>query len=255
MTGFSVFLKKEFMELRRSGRLLVLGIFFILAGILNPATAKLLPLLLQAASESMETSGIIIADIEVTALHAWEQFFKNISMELTVFVILFGGIFSREYNTGTLIPLLTKGLSKTAVTAAKAVTILLCWTMGYWLCFCITYAYTAYFWDNSITKDLMPAVLFCWICGIWVCSALILFASLTRSSAAALLCTGGAYGTSVLVSMFPKCRDLVPSRLMNGMSLLTGTEKPGDYGTAAVTAAVMVLLFLALAVWGSRRKI
>ena len=47
------FLKKKWMELCRTGRLLILLLIFILFGILNPALAKLTPWLMETLSESL----------------------------------------------------------------------------------------------------------------------------------------------------------------------------------------------------------
>lgn len=43
MKSLLAFMKKEWMEQVRSGRLLILVIIFILLGIMNPAVAKLTP--------------------------------------------------------------------------------------------------------------------------------------------------------------------------------------------------------------------
>ena len=39
-----IFIKKELLDAMRSGKILILGIVFVLFGIMNPAIAKLLPL-------------------------------------------------------------------------------------------------------------------------------------------------------------------------------------------------------------------
>ena len=78
MRTFIAFTKKEFLEQFRTNKLLILTLVFIFIGILNPLTALLTPWLLEMFSESMEGSGVIIGEIEVTALDSWMQFYKNI---------------------------------------------------------------------------------------------------------------------------------------------------------------------------------
>ena len=51
MKAFLAFLKKEWMEQLRSGRLLICGLLFLFMGIMNPATAKMTPWLLELLSE------------------------------------------------------------------------------------------------------------------------------------------------------------------------------------------------------------
>lgn len=54
MKSLLAFMKKEWMEQVRSGRLLILVIIFILLGIMNPAVAKLTPWLLEMMADSLE---------------------------------------------------------------------------------------------------------------------------------------------------------------------------------------------------------
>lgn len=53
MKTFFVFVKKECMELLRTGKLTVLLIIFILFGIMNPAIAKLTPWLMEAMADTL----------------------------------------------------------------------------------------------------------------------------------------------------------------------------------------------------------
>ena len=119
LRNFITFTGKELLELQRSGRLLLLGILFVLFGVMNPATAKLTPWLLQSMSDSLESTGITVTEYTVTAMDSWVQFFKNMPMAMLVVLVMFGGIFTSEYAKGTLIPLLAKGLPRTSIIAAK----------------------------------------------------------------------------------------------------------------------------------------
>ena len=158
MRSVIAFTKKEITEQMRTGKVLFLGILFILFGIMNPAVAKLTPWLMEQLSDSLAESGMIITQVKVTALDSWMQFYKNIPMALIAFVLLEAGIFTKEYRSGTLVLSLTKGLKRSHVVLAKTVTLILLWTASYWLCYGITYAYTVYYWDNSIVSSLMPSV-------------------------------------------------------------------------------------------------
>ena len=112
MRSVIAFTKKEITEQMRTGKVLFLGILFILFGIMNPAVAKLTPWLMEQLSDSLAESGMIITEVKVTALDSWMQFYKNIPMALIAFVLLEAGIFTKEYRTGTLVLSLTKGLRR-----------------------------------------------------------------------------------------------------------------------------------------------
>lgn len=255
MRGFAAFFKKECIELMRSGKLVFLGIIFTLFGIMNPAIAKLTPRLMEMISETMEGIGMTITETKVTAMQCWEQFFKNIPIALLVCIILFSSSYSREYTQGTLTPLLTKGLSKAGVTAAKSLLAELVWTVGYWLCFGITYVYAAYFWDNSIAEDLFPAAVFWWMCGVWLMSALMLFGTVSDNSSTAMLGTGAVFGISYLIGIIPKCSRYVPTFLTNGMALLRSAEDPQKYAAAFCLTILLTGIFLLLAGSLGKRKI
>lgn len=53
MKSLLAFIKKETMEQFRSGRLMILGILFVLLGVMNPAVAKITPWLLEILADSL----------------------------------------------------------------------------------------------------------------------------------------------------------------------------------------------------------
>ena len=144
------FLKKEWMEWSRTGRLLILLLIFSLFGVMNPALTKLTPWLIEALSESLADTGLAITSVKIDAMTSWTQFYKNIPIGLLVFLLLGSGSFTAEYQKGTLVPVVTKGLSRRKILSAKSLMLYLMWTVLYVLCFGITFGYNAYFWDNSI---------------------------------------------------------------------------------------------------------
>jgi ABC-2 type transport system permease protein len=215
---------------------------------MNPAIAKLTPWLLEIMSEELEGSGMIVTEVTVDAMASWTQFFKNVPMALIAFVLMYGGIFTREYESGTLVLMLTKGLARYKVLLAKSLLLFSFWTEGYFLCFGVTYGYNAYFWDNSIAKNLMPAVMNQWIFGIWIIALTVLFSVLAKSSAGVLLGTGAGAFAAYLLSLLPKVKAFSPASLMASAGLLTGAESTGDYAKSVIAAAVTCVLFVAVSI-------
>ena len=60
MKSMIAFMKKEWMEQLRSSKVMILGILFVLFGVMNPAVAKLTPWLLELMSESLAESGYLM---------------------------------------------------------------------------------------------------------------------------------------------------------------------------------------------------
>ena len=245
MRAFIAFLKKEILEGIRNGKFMLLGILFFAFGIMNPAIAKLTPWLMDIMSEELMQSGMIVTEVSVDALTSWTQFFKNIPMALIVLVLVYGGCFVKEYESGSLVLMLTKGLSRSKVVLAKSFVMLFVWSAGYLLCFGVTYAYNVYFWDNSIANELVFAVAYWWLFGIFVISLTVLFSVLLKGYGGVLLGTGTAVLASYLVGLLPKLTKYMPSYLMNSGVIVYGVQKAEDYFVAAIiTAAVSVLCIL-----------
>lgn len=250
------FLKKEWMEWLRTGRMAVLFLVFLLLGIMNPAFAKLTPWLMEAMSGSLADSGIIIEAVTVDAMDSWAQFYKNIPMGLIIFLLLCSGSFTGEYQKGTLVPVVAKGLSRRKVLAAKSLFLAGAWCVLYMLCFGVTYGYNAYFWDNGIASHLLFAAACYLLFGIWAVASLVLCSTVADSSPQALLGAGGAVLAAYLLGLFPKLAPYVPARLMEGLSLLQGGYAPEDfYGGIAVTVGMAALCMAVGAVCFERKRL
>ena len=248
MKQLVAFIQKEWLEQIRSGKLFMVVIIFTLFGIMNPAMAKLTPWMMEIASESLADSGIVVTEITVDAMTSWTQFFKNIPMALIAFVFLYGSSFTKEYESGTLVLMLTRGLARGKVVLAKAALMLIVWSAGYFLCFGVTYGYNAYYWDNSIAVGLLPAVMNWWLFGVFTVALMVLFSTLSKSSGGVLLGTGGSILACYLISMIPKAAKYLPTALMNSAGLLTGVENAGEYIAAALITAAASAICIAIAV-------
>ena len=244
MKTFFAFLKKELLESARSGKLTILLIIFILFGIMNPAIAKLTPWMLEMMTEELAESGMTVTEVEVNAITSWVQFFKNIPMALIAFVCILGGIFTKEYTSGTLILILTKGLARYKIVIAKTLHLLLFWSGGYFLCFAVTYGYNAYFWDNSVANELIPTTLNWYLFGIFTVCLIVFFSVISKSTSGVLLGTGGTVLISYLLEMIPKVKEYCPTRLMN-TAHIAGGEMPSLNSAIAVTAALSLICIAA----------
>ena len=248
MRSFIAFFKKEMLESIRSGKLTILVLLFTAFGIMNPAIAKLTPWLFEVMSEELAESGMMITEVTVDALASWTQFFKNIPMALIAFVFLYAGSFAKDYESETLIIILTKGMARYKVVLAKAAVMLLFWTAGYWLCFGITYVYNAYFWDNSIATGLMPAAFNWWLFGVFTVSLTVLFSVMSKNYSAVLLGTGGCVFVSYLLGLLPKIESYLPTTLMNISAMLIGAESFSDSIWAVVIASAASVVFIAVSI-------
>ncbi len=227
MNGFRAFFKKELMEAARAHKLTVLGLVFLLFGIMNPLVAKLTPEIVAR----FLPEGITMTVPTPTALDSWAQFFKNVpQMGLIVLTILFSGMMAGEFSRGTLIQPLTKGLSRRAVIAAKILSAVLLWTAAYLLCALVTWAYTAYFWPGDGTQNLLPALTGVWAFGVLLLAALMLGGVLWKSGYGCLLFAGAVVAMLAVLNIIPAAQKVNPMLLASGgVELLAGTRPASDY--------------------------
>lgn len=248
MRSLIAFIKKEFTEQLRSGRLMILVLLFVLFGIMNPAIAKLTPWLLETMADSLAESGMIITDVQVSAMDSWVQFYKNIPMGLIAFVLLESSIFTKEYTTGTLVLSLTKGLERYKVVISKTLVLTVLWSICYWMCFGITYGYNAYLWDNSVAQNLIFSASCWWLFGVMVVALMVLFSTVAKSNTGALLGTGGVVLVSCLIGMLPKCSKYLPTYLTEGNSLINGLVETKTYMPSLLIAIAIGVICFAISI-------
>lgn len=119
MTGFSVWLQKELLEIRSTWRLWVLPILFLIFAVVSPVLAEVTPAILKSfASEEPGTVITLPDPVPADALRQWGQSLSQIV--LFAVIIATAGIVSTELRTGTASLVLVKPLSRRAFVLAKA---------------------------------------------------------------------------------------------------------------------------------------
>ena len=254
MKTLIAFIKKECMEQIRSGKLVILGIVFIILGIMNPAIAKLTPWLLDMMADSLAESGMSVSSVVVDASTSWTQFFKNVPIGLIAFVLVQSSIFTKEYQSGTLIMALTKGLERYKVVISKSLVLVMIWTVCYWMCFGITYVYNDFYWDNGIMNNLVFSVVCWWVFGLWTILIMVLFSAIVKLNTGVLVGTGVVVFSFYLIGMIPKIKEYLPTMLMDTMSLTTGAENVSVYTIAMIVAIVFSVVCLVWSLFVFNKK-
>lgn len=242
MKSFIAFTKKEFTENIRTYKFFIMITVFILLGLMNPITAKITPQLLK----SLMPEGINITITEPTALDSWGQFFKNVpQMGLIVLVIIFSGIMSNEFSRGTLINMLTKGLSRSIVILSKFAMSTIIWTLGYMICFAISYAYTIYFWSSDNVHNLVLSVFCLWLFGVLLLAIVIFGGVLFKNNYGGMLFTGGFVTVSLLLNIAPAIQKVNPISLVSkNMDLLTNKMEVSDIILPIVICLIATFIFI-----------
>lgn len=254
MTEFRAFTEKEFLWTIRTGKLMFSMILFVLFGIMSPAIAKLMPELMEMMADSLADSGISVVGTTVNALTAWNQFCKNIPMAMIVFLLLFSGTLTGEYEKGTLTMILAKGLARWKVVASKAVMMAAVWTAGYWLCFAVTWGYNRFFWNDDSAAHVIVVGGCYYLLGLWLITLILLMSAVFRTSGASLAAVVCSFAAVYLLGMIPAVKEYLPGFLLSGQTLLVSAAEPADFAAAAlITLGVCIVNLIGATVLFTRR--
>lgn len=232
MKNYITFLKKEFTESAKTYKLLIFICAFFSFGMMAPLVAKFTPDIVSSLmSDRME-----LITAEPSAYDAWAGFFKNTTqLALTITVIAFCGILSQETVKGTLINMLTKGLSRSTVILSKFSLMALMWTLSYALEFAVCYGYTMYLFPNDTVSNLYFSIFCVWIFGIFILSLLMMFAAIFKTNYSALLATSMFSVVLGVLNLLSNLHKFNPMMLVtDNTALLDDKIMAADFNIAVV---------------------
>lgn len=255
-------IRKEFTDSWRNGRLIIFLIVCFGIGLMNPITAKLTPMLIEMMQDQMKDMGIVYDPPTITALTSWEQFAKNIWIPLLVFVLMFGNIFTKEYGAHTLTPMVTKGLKKTTVLWGKAIQLILVWTAGYAVYFGVTLMYTEYYWgtEAELMRRVWDMTAMFYLYSLFIVALLVFFSVLWKEFSGVLVSMVTVLGLDLVFGMFPKVAKVLPGRISSpGLLLQKGFEDRyeyamGDFAVPFVVTLVVIVVLCVLSTILMKRK-
>lgn len=252
MNALVAFIKKEMLESVRTYKLLILIIVFLLMGIISPVIAKVTPDIIDA----IVPEGIEIKIPDPTAVDAWIQFFKNTSqIGLVVMIITFAGLMSNELSKGTLVNMLTKGLSRRTVILSKFISSTLQWTFAFILSAVTTLLYTNFLWPEGSVSNLFLALFGLWLFGIMMLSLIIMGGVLFKNLTTNMLATGGLFLIMLIINIFPDVKPYNPMTLFSGnMGLLVEKQAVSDFYSATIVTSIVLLITLSCSIIMFDRK-
>ncbi len=225
-------------------RFLILFAVFLIFGIMSVFLAKFTPEILSALAADMEMIS------EPVALDAWKQFYKNISgVGFSAFIILFGSCLSNEYSKGTLVLMVTKGLSRKAVILAKYTVAAALMTISYWIGYAATYGYTTLLWNDNDLSNVAFAAVSLWIVGFLYLSILMIGCVIFKQTFTSILFTGGMVTIISLLGMIEPIAKFNPFILTSkNVDLISGEAVPADFMIPAFISIVLSIFGVLIAI-------
>lgn len=250
MRGYIAFVKKEFVENIKNYRFLILFSVFLVFGMMSAFLAKFTPEILSAFAADMEMTS------NPVPLDAWKQFYKNISgVGFSAFIILFGSCLSNEYSKGTLVLLVTKGLSRKAVILAKYTAAAVLMTISYWAAYAAAYSYTALLWKDTSLSNVALAAFSLWIVGFLYLSILMIGCVIFKQTFTSILFTGGIVAFISLLGMVEPIAKFNPFILTSkNVDLISGEAVPAEFMMPAFISVVLSIFGLLIAIRIFRKK-
>lgn len=246
MRIFLSLLRKEAIEGARTKKMISTFILFLFIGLISPLTAKLTPMILQ----SIATGNIDINVAPPSEIDSWTQFFKNIS-QIGMFglAIILSTQMANEFQKGTLINLLSKGLPRYQVVLSKIFYNFILWFLTYFCSFILTYFYTKYFFGISFPiRNILMAALLPFIFGLFLISLEILAGVISGNVIGTLILTILGIVIQLILSIRDEIVKYMPIALIGKpVNLIKGIGYD-DYYVPIITGSILLILCIVISI-------
>ena len=246
MRIFLSLLKKEAIEGARTKKMISTFILFLFIGLISPLTAKLTPMILQ----SIATGNIDINVAPPSEIDSWTQFFKNIS-QIGMFglAIILSTQMANEFQKGTLINLLSKGLPRYQVVLSKIFYNFILWFIAYFCSFILTYFYTKYFFGISFPiRNILMAALLPFVFGLFLISLEILAGVISGNVIGTLILTTLGIVIQLILSIRDEVVKYMPIALIGKpVNLIKGIGYD-DYYVPIITGSILLILCIVISI-------
>lgn len=245
-------LGKEWLEQRRTHRLLIVSAIFLLFGLLSPLLAKFTPEIIKMVPGGEQISLIIPPP---TVVDAVVQYIKNLTQFGLLLTVLMGmGMVSQEKDKGTATMVLAKPLSRTAFILAKPAAMGISFLIATALAALAGYYYTLLLFEalpvgSWLALNGLLLVYF----GVYAALA-ILASTLNRSMLGSGAVALGFIILLALVEMIPAAGKLLTGGLLGwAQNLALGSAVEPAWGALVVCLGLIAAALIA-SVWIFRRQ-
>jgi len=235
-------LKKEFLEIIRTKKLLILAIVILFVAVSSPILAKLIPTIFK----NLDMQGVKLQIPEATWKDSIDQFVKNLSqIALIVIVFMFAGSIAEEKNKKTLEIVLTKPVARSSFVVSKFVASLTSTSVIYLVGSIIFYIYTlTIFGSFSLTNFIILSLLLLFY--LWQVISLTLFCSTIFSNQ--ILAAGIAFFVEIVIvsilGSIDKISKYVPGFILSKYPDLINDGALDQFVPSIIVSAVLIAVFL-----------
>lgn len=229
-------LGKEWLELVRTRRLLVLCVVFLFFGILSPLTARYMGDIIASMSASMD--GVVIQLPEPSVDEVIVQYLANLSENFPLALILVAmGCLVAERERGTLALLLARPVSRAHVIMSKYLALLALLIVALALAALGAWYYSLVLFDGPPLGDFLLLNLAGALYLAVILALTVLASTLARSTVVAGALSLGFWLALSLLGSLPGLRDWLPPALVARAAELGAGARPVVWPAALVAVA------------------
>lgn len=240
MSFFTAF-SKEFLEQRRTRKLLVVMVVLVLFGMTSPLMAKMIPQIMTLVPGGEAFVGLIP---EPTIQDAVAQYMKNVTQFGILLVLVLGmGAVAAEKDKGTAAMVISKPMPRASFLLAKFCAHSLTFTLAILVSGAACYYYTYFLFGSLYVGEWLALNGLILLYMVTYIAIALFFSTLTRTQYVAI---GLSFGTLILLgvlSSIPGLADKLPSALIsNAAALMAGQTSlswTGLWVSLALTAACL----------------
>ncbi len=244
--AFTVACRKEWMQLWRTRRVIVVGMVFLLFGFFSPLSAKFMPEIIKSMPGAEQFASLVPTP---TVKDALEQYIKNLTQFGFILAVLLGmGAVAGEKEHGAAALILSKPLPRWAFVLSKFVAQAALYALGFVLSMAATYGYTLMLFGPVDLGSFL-------VCNLLLLLWLLVFVAITLLGSSLGGGTGAAagigFGGSVLVLLagnLPYVGPVMPT-ILTALAAQIGFgvgDKAADMSGVGAVAGAFVLIALAL---------
>jgi ABC-2 type transport system permease protein len=240
------FFQKESLEIVKTPKWIVLTAVFVVFGIMSPIAAKYMNELISGIG------GLELNLPEPTYRDAYMQFFKNMyGLSILVVILTFMSMVVEEKVRGTVLLVLTKGLSRTSFILCKFLSASFFFSIVYTISLSVFLYYTSLlFPDHSMQNVGGPLFLF-WLYGVCLIASTLLCSTLSKSHTIAAVSSFAFYFFLSLSNMIPGIGTYLPGsyqtmgvEIMTGVKGLASLYVPISFAVVFIGATLFVTILL-----------
>lgn len=236
-------LKKEFTEIYRSKKFIILAGILLFMAVSSAIFAKLLPEILK---NTQMPAGFVIQIPEPTWKDAIDQFIKNISqIVLIVVVLVFAGSIADEKSKKTLEIVLTKPISRTQLILAKFVSSSIVLIGSFVATSAIFYFYSSYLFEGMNLASFSYLALFTLIFMLLVLSITIFTSTISGSQ---IVAAGLSFFIEViLMAVLPYIHAInkyLPTYILSSYKSIFESGKVSEFLPSVCVSLVLIMVFV-----------